>query len=148
MENHLSWLLVADASKAKIYALNKLKTFKEKKANNLLLIGEYTHDGSRKKTSELTSDKMGEFGSATFASATPPKLHEADQFAHELISYLLQGIKENKFHRLIITAPPAFMGLLNKHIPNELNKLIEQRIEKDYTQFSTQDLLTNLLNHL
>jgi len=147
MENNLTWLLVADASRAKLYAFHKAKLFKEQtNVKNLKLIGEYSHDASRKKTSELTTDRMGEFGSGSFIEATSPKLREAEQFAVELLEYLAKG--REQFRDIIIIAPPAFMGIINNHLSHVINKLVTQRIEKDYTQYNEQELLTTLLQHL
>lgn len=147
MENSKTWLLIADASKARIFAMHKVRVFREKNPNDLELIGAYNHENSRKKGSELNSDRMGEFGSGTFVEATSPKLHEAQQFAHELLGHLETGRKENNYRDLIIVAPPAFMGLLHKHMPHGVNKLISQKIEKDYTHCEGRELLQNLLTH-
>ena len=149
MENTTSWLLIADASKARIYGLQKPRLFQEQKNVKLLkLIGTYVHEESRKKVAELVSDKMGEFGSGTFVEPTAPKVHEAEQFAHELVDQLEIGRKSKKFHDLILVAPPAFMGLLHKRMSHELHKLVSATIEKDYTQHNDQLLLQDLLNHL
>src|SRR5262245_28046076 len=132
MENNKTWILVADASKARIYSIYKARVFKEQDPKNLQLIGEYTHIESRKKGSELATDKLGEYGSGTFVENKTPKIHEAEQFASELLEHLETGRKEGSFRDLIIVAPPAFMGLLHKHMPHEIHKLVTQKIEKDY----------------
>lgn len=147
MENTKTWLLIADAAKARIFSMQKARIFHDKNPNNLELIGAFTHENSRKKGSELTSDKMGEFGSGTFVEAMSPKLHEALQFAHELLHHLEIGRKEKNYRDLIIVAPPAFMGILHKHMPHEVHKLISQKIEKDYTQYEGRELIQNLLTH-
>src|SRR5687768_7208429 len=133
MANSKTWLLIADASKARIYSLYKARVFQEQHPKHLELIGEYSHIESRKKGSELTTDKLGEFGNGTFVEATSPKIREAEQFAHELIHHIEIGRKEGVFRDLIIVAPPAFMGMLQKYMPTEMHKLVSQRIEKDYT---------------
>lgn len=149
MENSITWLLIADASKARIYSIIKARIFQDPaNLKNLKLLGSYSHDESRKKAAELISDKMGGFGSGTFVEATSPKVHEAEQFAHELIDYLEAGRKNNSFRDLILIAPPAFMGLLHKCMPHEMHKLISKTIEKDYTHHDNRELLQNLLNHL
>lgn len=146
MENSITWLLIADASKARIFSLHKARLFANpKSSDNFILIGEYTHDKSRLKKHELVTDRMGEFGSGTFVEATSPKIFEAEQFALELLSHL--EINRHHYRDLIFVAPPTFMGLLCKHIPRELQKLITQQIEKDYTQQNKNDLLASLLTH-
>lgn len=147
MENTKTWLLIADASKAKIYTMHKARILKENNPKNLELIGSYTHENSRKKGSDLTTDKKGEFGSGTFVEATSPKVHEAEQFALQLLGEIDIGRASKDFRDLIIVAPPAFMGLLHKHMSHEIKKLISQCIEKDYTQDNERQLLQNLLQH-
>lgn len=149
MENSTTWLLIADASKARIYSLIKARIFLDTTNDkNLKLIGTYYHEESRKKSAELISDKMGEFGSGTFVEATPPKTHEAEHFAHELVNHLEAGRINKNYRDLIVVAPPAFMGLLHKFMSHELHKLVSKTIEKDYTQQNTKELLESLLNYL
>lgn len=147
MTNSKTWLLIADASKARIYSLYKARIFQEQHPKHLELVGEYSHIESRKKDRDLTTDKLGEFGNGTFVEATHPKIHEAEQFALELLKYLEAGRKEGIYRDLIIVAPPAFMGMLQKHMHNEIHKLVSQRIEKDYTRHNEQELMQNLINH-
>lgn len=149
MENYTTWLLVADASKARIYSMQKALFFQDaSNLKNLKLISEYSHEESRKKGVELISDKKGEFGAGTFVEASSPKVHEADQFAYELVNSLEAGRKTNSFRDLIIVAPPAFMGLLHKRMSYEMHKLVSKTIEKDYTQHNEKQILEKLLNHL
>jgi protein required for attachment to host cells len=147
MSNNLTWLLVADASKARLYSIHKARVFQQQNPDELALVAEYVHADSRKKGVELATDKMGEFGSGTFVENTSPKWHAAEQFAHELLGYLESARKEGSYRDLIIVAPPAFMGLLHKHMPHEIHKLVSQKIEKDYTQNNPRELMQNLITH-
>src|SRR3990167_5230579 len=141
MENPITWLLIADASKARVYALHKVLFLQHPTANSLQLIQDFTHDESRKKKSELVSDKMGEFGSGTFVETTSPKLHEAEVFAQELLEFIRKNHEKGVFRDLILVSPPTFMGLLHKHIPTQVKKSVSQNIEKDYTQNNEQQLV-------
>jgi protein required for attachment to host cells len=147
MVDHITWLLVADASKARVFAVCKARFIKSQRPDDLKLVGRYTHEESRMKGSELTTDRQGEFGSGTFVEATDPKAREAEEFALELIAHLESARKAQSYRDLIIVAPPAFMGLLNKHMPQQVHKLISQNIEKDYTQHEGIKLTQNLMGH-
>lgn len=152
MANHsITWLVVADASKARIYAMHRARFLIDQQPNNLTLISTHTHPDSRKKTSELVSDKMGEYGSRAGSNSlvemTLPKLREAEIFAHEILDQLELGRSGNHYRDLIIVAPPAFMGLLNKGMTTTLQKLITQTIEKNYTNDNERALAQNLLQH-
>jgi protein required for attachment to host cells len=148
MVNSTTWLLVCDASKAKIYSMHTARLFKEPTSDNLELVNKFTHDASRKKNHELETDRMGTFGSGTFVEATTPKAHEAELFAQELLHHLESARKEGSYRDLIIVAPPTFMGILHKHMHHELQKIVSKNIEKDYTHHDDHDLMKNLVKLL
>lgn len=148
MEKNKTWVLIADASSARIYAVHKAIIFQEPtNSKNLELVADFSHADSRKKGVDLTSDRLGNFGSGTFVESTDPKSHEAEIFAHELLHYLENARNENKFKELILVSPANFMGLLHKHFPNTLNKVVTQTIEKDYTKQQGSELIQSLLSH-
>ena len=152
MDNR-TWIVVADSGKARIFSALKARLFTNHDANELTLINEYAHADSRKMDSELVSDRQGHFGSSNFGSGnfseeTDPKRHQEDIFALEITRILSHAQNENKFHDLILIAPPAFMGMLNKHLTNETKKLISLRIEKDYTRHKEQQLVEQLQEYL
>jgi len=148
MNNNLTWLLVADAGKARIFSLHKAKLFSDIEQTGLLsLINEFTHHESRMKNMDLVTSKRGESGLNSLGSDRP-KHHEAEVFAHQLMEQLNTARIDHHFQDLILIAPPAFMGILNKHMPNEIHKLISKKIEKDYTQESLNDLTKKLVTHL
>lgn len=147
METNTTWILVADASKARIFSTHKAALFNGN-GKNLQLINEYEHQESRKKDQDLVTDRQGKFGSGTFVETTDPKHHEEERFAVELTKTLAKAHNENRYHELIFIAPATFMGMLNKHISNELNKLVNLTIEKDYTSFNEQELVTRLQDYL
>ena len=57
-----TWILVADSGKARIYSTVKPQLFVKPNSKNLELMGEFVHTESRKKDSELVTDKQGHFG--------------------------------------------------------------------------------------
>lgn len=147
MENSITWLLIADASKARLFSMHKARFMQDKNPNSLELIGQFTHENSRKKNSDLVTDRRGEFGSGAFEMPTQPKVHEAEQFALELANHLDSKRKDGTFRDLIIVAPPTFMGILHKQMPDSVNKLITQTIEKDYTYQTNHELAKSLITH-
>lgn len=149
MNNHLTYVLVADASKAKLFSTYKAKLLQTTASEkDLHLIASFSHEDSRKKGVELASDKMGGFNTGTFVEATSPKTQEAIEFAQELMDFIETERTKNLFRELIIIAPPAFMGMLNKAASSEIQKLISQTIEKDYTPLDDRNLLQQLQRFL
>ncbi|HQV07685.1 MAG: host attachment protein [Thauera sp.] len=134
----ITWILVANASLAKLYAnLGPNK--------GLTLVKELIHPESRQKNGELVSDRSGAMGAVgsgggSMQPQTLPKQHEAKVFAQEIAQALYQGRTSNAFKRAILVAPPAFMGLLNAVIDGPTAQLITDRFEKDYTKTPENEL--------
>lgn len=147
--DHTTWILVADTCKAKIFKTIKAKLFNgSASGKDLTLINEYNHDASSKRDQDLVSDRQGKFGTGTFVEHTDPKRHENDIFAAELAKTLSHEHNLNHYQDLILIAPPAFIGMIHKHLSHEVKKLVSKEIEKDYTRSSNGDLVEHLKNYL
>jgi protein required for attachment to host cells len=138
MENDKTWIVVADSSHVQIFAMYKAKFFKTSTSQNLESVDEYTYADLHQPTEslEIKNDEVR------------PKSHEAEVFANEVLKKLSLAKYENQFKDLIIIAPPTFMGLLDKHMTHELQKIIIHKIEKDYTHQTKEELIAHLLNYL
>lgn len=147
-----TWILVANASKAHLYASPKAKLFNGNA--KLDQIYEYSHPQSRQKSTDLVSDRAGRrmtlrAGSATYKESSNAREQEADMFARQLVDKLASEYLAHHFEDLIIAAPPQFHGMLNKHLSNNhLNSAISVNIEKDYTKSGTRELLDHLQDYL
>lgn len=137
-----TWVLVANASRANLYANHGPH-------KGLELVKDYQHAASREKSLEMTSDRPGRYetdGGAhgAFAPTTDPKQHEEDKFAAELAHELEAGRTSNSYTRLILVASDPFMGKLNKHLTAHVRALTTDTVEKDYTQITEQELASHL----
>lgn len=148
MENGKTWLLIANASRARIYSLYKARLFQTPTSDSLNSIGEFLHPDSRKKNADLVTDKAGELSPGILAESASPKLQEAATFAIELVRQLESARNENQFKDLVVVAPAHFIGLLNNHMPKELRKLVSKEIEKDYTSYSETQMAAQLADLL
>ncbi len=128
----ITWILVANASLAKLYAnLGPNK--------GLTLVKELIHPASRQKNSQLVTDRSGAMagpgnGQGSMQPQTYPKDHEAKVFAQEIAQELYRGRANNAFARAIVMAPPAFMGMLNAELDPPTAQLVTDRFDKDYTK--------------
>src|SRR3990167_1618558 len=121
------WILVANASEAKIFQVNRLKFLMGKEPLKFVIA--FAHPESRKKDLDLTSDKLGHYqssraGSGSFVEPTDPKKYEAESFAREIAAKLDEARVANKFESLILVVSPRFLGMLKKHIHSPLEKRI------------------------
>lgn len=134
-----TWILVSNASQARIYFRNGTK-------QEIALIKELAHPESRMKNSELVTDRAGYMqgtgnGHGSKQPQTEPKQNEALHFAQELVQTLNQGRCSQQFEDIVLVAPPAFMGLLNEKIDVQTGKLVSNRINKDYTLATDKELV-------
>ncbi len=147
MEN--TWVLVANGSEARVYDLTK-------RTEGLKLVSEHLHPSSRMKGEQITSDRPGTYmgdtkstgSGSSYTEPTDPREYEVDRFAHELAGTLNSGRTSNNYAKLVIVAPSNFRGLLNRHMNDQVRKLVTQQIDKDYTKVNERDLLGQLGPHL
>ncbi len=143
-----TWVLVANSSEARLFEMDKY-------ARKLSLLDAIDHPESRKKDADLSSDRSGHFqgehsgaSHGAFNEATSPKTYEHERFAMELADILDEGRNDNRYGRLVVVSSPRFRGMLNKHLNNQVSKMVWNHVDKDYTQVHERDLLSKLTPHL
>jgi protein required for attachment to host cells len=137
-----TWILVANASTARLYENKGI-------GKGLQLISQLDHPESRMKGSDLVSDRGGHMqsvgnGHGARQSPTDPKQNEAEHFALDLAKTLDQGRGENKYERLIVVASNPFLGTLKTRLSNQVQGLMSEAIEKDYTKITDKELAGHL----
>lgn len=140
-----TWILVANASDAKLFSSENIRT------KNLNFVKELTHPASRQK--ELLSDRSGnyrnEMGTGTssaYETKITAKQMEAEYFAEELVKEIVHGYNEKKFADLILIAPAHFHALIKKHLHRHIQE--KMHLDKDYTKYNTQELEAAIKEHL
>jgi len=133
-----TWVLVANASKARIFGTEKVGYPME-------CMKEFTHPESRGKGMDLTSDRPGHYqskgtGHGAFIDATEPKEYEADRFAAELAKELENGRNNKAYRKLVVVAAPHFHGLINSHLNDHTRAMIVNNIQKDFTDCDASEL--------
>lgn len=137
-----TWILIANASHARIYARNGNKA-------ELSLVKELAHPESRLKNADLVTDKSGLMQGTGHGSRQPPstpKHNEALHFAQELAQTLNQGRCSHEYEEIILVAPPAFMGLINEKMDGQTAKLVTEKMGKDYTHSNEREIVAHLLH--
>lgn len=137
-----TWILVANASIAKLYANHGAK-------KGLELVKEFSHPESREKASTLVSDRPGHNpgagnGHGSFVPASSPKEVEANRFAHELAQEVEHGRVQNIYDRLILVASAPFLGLLNSEFTQQVKHKLSDVVEKDYTKYTPKEISEQL----
>lgn len=139
LNNHSkTWVIVADACCAKVYAMNKFPRMEE--------ILKFEHPESRLSNHELTRSQPGrgfQRGGGIRYSYEPelePKQIETDKFAADLAEMLENHRVKRDYGRLYVIAGPTFLGLLRKHLHPEVRKLIVAELDKELTTCSPSEI--------
>lgn len=139
LNNHSkTWVIVADASCAKIYSIHKFPKMEE--------ILKFEHPESRLSNRELTRSQPGrgfQRGGGvrySYEGEFEPKQIESDKFAADLAEMLDNHRVSRDFGRLYLIAGPSFLGLLRKHLHPEVRKLIVAELDKELTSCSISDI--------
>lgn len=130
-DHPLTWVLVADKCQAKIFRIVKFPKLEE--------ISRMEHPESRLQNHDLVSSKPGSnfqsIGKArsSYQQETEPKIVEAAKFATEIAHILYTASLNGEFNQLYIIAEPSFLGLLRKHINQNIQKTIVAELAKELT---------------
>jgi protein required for attachment to host cells len=142
MKRNDTWVLVADASRARLFRIG----------DDHHLEPAYAHDivGSDLQSREMGSDRPGRMydrkGGGRHAAEPPTDLkrHAKFELAHEVAAILDAERKKNAFEQLVVVAPPQFLGDLRASMPDHVQHLIVREINKDLSALSARDLEAQL----
>jgi protein required for attachment to host cells len=138
-----TWILVCDASRARLLR-------EEPRGKRFSLLQELDHEESRARARDLMADAHGRkpvgpvparsvqgqggaFGRPGAEPDTDPKEVEAHKFARELAAVLERGLYDHAYDRLVVVAPPHFLGMIRGTLTTEVAKHVDVTIDKDLT---------------
>ncbi|XXF78985.1 host attachment protein [Myxococcaceae bacterium GXIMD 01537] len=132
------WILVGNASRARLFSADA-------RGGHWTLLEEFHHDDSRAKNHELLDQR--ENPNAGSLHGPPPENEpdgrrelEHERFARELSSQLDKGVDGHRFERLIIAAPPHFLGRLRKALSTRVRQRVMLDVDADYSSVPERDL--------
>jgi protein required for attachment to host cells len=138
------WVLVCDAARARFFEVRGGDPAWH-------LVSDVSHDESRRKATDLVSDKAGrassEGGSVhhnALAPASSPKQIQKEHFAHSLGKTLDQAMRSARFHRWVLVAPPHFLGMMEKELTAELKKHLLTTVDKEMSHLGPRELAEKL----
>ena len=125
-----TWIVLADAATARLYEPQAGR-------RDWKVIAELTHPQSRAKESELGRDKPGRVKQSAGSRAameppTPRKKVEMEKFARQLAKALDDALVRKAYDRLVLVAPPEFLGILRATLPERVEARVAASVEKDY----------------
>ena len=141
---HTVWFLVADQSRATIYA--------PQESGRLEAVHAFERPEVRAHTSELMTGSRGrrtDQGTRTGQRSamdrqTPVQDVEVEKLVLEVTEWLGQAAHKGAFGELVIVAAPKMLGMLRERFtPPTLHKL-RDTLDKNYASLSVQDLTDHL----
>lgn len=136
------WVVVADGSRGRIFKLSKERE----------LVPAYNREliGTSLPNREIASDRPGRTfdrdGGGRHAKEphTDAKRHAKSKLAHEIGRVLDDERKKHTFDRLVVVAPPQFLGDLRTEMPKPLQDLIVAEVNKDLSKLAPHQLSIQL----
>ena len=132
-----TYIVVADAARARILTRDAL-TVTEMES--------LVHAEGRLHEGDLVTDRgadvkesMGPGSRSSYPEGIASK-HEAKVFAKQIADRLYQARVENRMEKLILVAPPKFLGLLRDELDNPTQKLVIHSLSKDLSKASLADI--------
>jgi len=125
-----TWVVVSDSSRARFFTLTS-------KSEPMQELEDMSHAESRMRNQDEVSDKQGGLagghgeGGHAFEAPTDIKQHEVEIFAKQIADKLEDGRVNHAFNKLILVAPPAFLGALRQAMNDHLVNLVSKSLDKN-----------------
>ncbi|MGB5265629.1 MAG: host attachment protein [Polyangiales bacterium] len=140
-----TWILVAHEGGARLFANDGI-------GNGLALVESIDHPKGRARDRDLASDRpgrsfrknSGDPRRASMGQSESPHERVVSDFSRELADKLRQARVQNQFDRLVLVAPPRFLGLLRSSLDGPTSQLIIGTIHKDLATSNEAELIQHL----
>lgn len=121
------WIVVADASKAVIYA-------QEKPRGELEELTNLVHPQARVKESDLVTDAQ------SIPTKTSARETEDKRFARDIVAKLRSAVDTNEIKGFYLSAPPHFLGLVREAMDDHVRQHLRGDIGKKLTNLPVADV--------
>lgn len=124
-----TWIVVADSSRARFFSM-------ENRSDPLQELEGMAHAEGRMRGQDEVSDRQGGLagghgeGGHPFEAPTDVKHHEAEVFARQIADKLEQGRVNHDYQKLILVAPPAFLGTLRQQLSTHVQEMVTESHDK------------------
>lgn len=116
--------------------------------------GEVEFEDGRRHQGELEADRPGSSagraggGRHSYAPSRDAKDIACAHFAKELAADLAREFRAGGFARLVLVAPPRFLGVLKSALDPQLERALLATLAKDLPRASTDELIVQLGPHI
>lgn len=133
------WVVVADSSRGRIH-------IQDKPGGALVESEDLIHTGSRLHAGDLVSDRQGRDDDAVgqgrhvIDARTGVKEHEVETFAKDIAERLDSARVTGKYQRLVLMAPPAFLGTLRANLSDKVRDLVVGEMDKGLVMHTAEEV--------
>lgn len=137
------WIVVADDGNARLFFSDKIRV----ELNEIEVL---TNPDARVHERDLNATAPGRSfdrgGPGRHAMQPPSYTREshARRFARRIADRLEDGLRRNRYQRLILIAPPDFLGLLRREIPEDVVSRLNLDLPKDLVREKTPAVLEHI----
>lgn len=134
-----TWILVANAARARLFEAGEGD-------GHLTELAGIAFPEARMHGSEFTTEHAGRVqeSATTARHGIEPRLDPHDkasiQFAHGLAHILERGRVEHEYERLVLVAPPRFLGQLRGSLDEQVSRLVVDAVDKDVSRASVDEI--------
>jgi protein required for attachment to host cells len=146
MPNEIAWVLVADGQRARI--LERVNP-----ASEWITLPDETRSVEDPPSHEQGSERPGRthesMGASRHAIEPQQDYHEAAkvEFARALCQTLERAAEAHRFARLLLVAPPHFLGTLREELGRTARDRLVGSLDKDLTHATVADIVAHLPAH-
>jgi protein required for attachment to host cells len=130
-----TWIVAADSSRARILQVAGRQRLDE--------IESLLNPDGRLSDRELTTDANPRLhGPGGLSAREEPSAveHAVEMFSKRLGDYLEKARTDHRYDRLVLVAPPKFLGLMRRELGKEVEKLVLDEVPKDLAWFNAREL--------
>lgn len=139
------WIVVTESARGRIFSADT-------HTREMNEIEDLIHSESRTRDRDLTSDRSGRAfdrvggGRHAMSKQVSAHKHEIDSFARQIADRLNVAFEAGEFRQLRISAPPAFLGMLRKHLGGRVLDSLEQTLRKNLVHESVDVIKTHFFS--
>lgn len=132
LSNGVTWVVVANASKAQIFS-------RQKRYSPLEAVQQLSEPDARAREQDLTSDSPGRAfdsggrGRHAMEPDHSAKAHLLTTFAQQIADALTAAHQTHDFDRLVIVAAPTMLGELRHQLGDPVRRKVYSEFDKDLT---------------
>ncbi len=125
-----TWIVVADSSRARFFSW-------EYRTEPLQELEGMVHEEGRMRDQDEISDRQGGLagghgeGGHPFEAPTDLKHHDMAVFAKQIADKLEHGRVNRDYNKLVLVAPPAFLGSLRSELNAHVLEMVSSSLDKN-----------------